>query len=317
MYLIYGNSFHLIDEEINKIIKEETNIIKYDLNISSIEDIILEAMYTSMFQDKKVIIVKNSYIFNSSKTKKEDNEDNDNLNILYDYMNKENPLTTLIFTTYENIDMRKKVTKEFKNKYKIIEVGKFKYPSDLNLKVRDLIYKNKYRATSEVINYIIKCCNSNYDLIYNEVEKLFMFYHEPTEIKLVDAKNITSSIMEDNNFKFVESVINKDINLSLNILEDLTINKTDPIALLMLLAREYRLMLSAKLMQESGYSKDYICKELTLVDWQVEKLLKNASKYYDDNLKDYLKKLSLIDYKVKSGQGDSELELKTFLLSLI
>ena len=80
MYLIYGESYRLIEEEIEKIIKENTNVITMDLNVSSLEDVIREATYVSMFQEKKFLIVRNASFFTSSKTKEED------LDILFKYI---------------------------------------------------------------------------------------------------------------------------------------------------------------------------------------------------------------------------------------
>jgi DNA polymerase III delta subunit len=66
----------------------------------------------------------------------------------------------------------------------------------------------------------------------------------------------------------------------------------------------------------SGYQKSIICKELSLKEWQVEKLVRQQSNYYTDELKEYLKKLSLIDYKIKKGEIDKFIGLKTFLLEI-
>ncbi len=125
MYLIYGESYRLIEEEIQKIIKNETNLVTLDLQESCLDDILTEATYVSMFEESKIIIVKNALFFTSNKDKEED------MQKLLNYM--ENPIatTTLIFTTYEKIDNRKKVTKMFEKKYKIINVQDWVKNDDL------------------------------------------------------------------------------------------------------------------------------------------------------------------------------------------
>ena len=142
MYLIYGESYRLIEEEIQKIIKNETNLVTLDLQESCLDDILTEATYVSMFEESKIIIVKNALFFTSNKDKEED------MQKLLNYM--ENPIatTTLIFTTYEKIDNRKKVTKMFEKKYKIITVGNLS-KIDLTNKVRDYLFKNKYKRENE------------------------------------------------------------------------------------------------------------------------------------------------------------------------
>lgn len=307
MYLIYGDSFRLIEDEIAKIVKDETNVITLDYGTSSLNDILTEASYVSMFQEKKFLIVKNASFFTSAKDKEDD------INLLLSYMENPISLTTIIFVVYDKIDMRKKITKEFSAKYKIISLGNLS-KNDLMTKTRDLVFKNKYKISNDALEYIIDCCQNNYDFIYNEVHKVFLFYMEPQEIKLEDVKHIISKTMIDNNFKFVEAVINKDIKKTLVILDDLMVLKVDAIALIMLLAREYRLMLSVKTLMSVGYPKKSICKELALQDWQVDKLSKNCTNYYDETLEENLKKLANIDFLIKSGSGDKDLELKKFLL---
>ena len=309
MYLIYGESFRLIDEEIKKIIKEETNVVMLDLALVSLDDVLMEATYVSMFEEKKILIVKNADFFGSGK------ESEENIEKLLQYMDNPISLTTIIFTFYDKIDLRKKVTKIFKDKYKIISVSNITF-DDLIIKIRNYVKNNGFKISTETIQFIMNCCQNNFDLIYNELNKLFLYYLEPQEILLDDAKKIVSRSLMDNNFKFVEAVIEKNMVKATKILEDLYAIKVDPIALLMLLVREYRLMYSVNILMSEGYRTNAVAKELGLQAWQVDKILKNASKYYNDDLALYLKKLSVLDFEIKSGKADKFLALKTFLLEL-
>ena len=310
MYLIYGESFRLIEEEIEKIIKTETNVITMDLAVCSMEDVLTEAMYVSLFQEKKFIIVKNALLFTSVKASEEE------VKLLLDYLAHPVSLTTILFTTYEKIDARKKITKEFSEKYKVIAVGHLS-ASDLLNKIREYVFFNEYKMDTETMQYIISCCGNCYDLIYNEIHKLFLYFMVPQKIELKDVKKIVSRSIQDNHFKFVEFVISKDIKSALSVLEDLYLLKTDPIQLLILLAREYRLMYSTKVLSSLGYPKNSVSKQLGLQDWQTEKLLKSSALYYKEDIGNCIKKLASIDMKIKKGEGDRFLEIKTFMLSLL
>lgn len=309
MYLIYGESYRLIEEEIKKIIKNNTNIVTMDLSVSTLDDVIREATYVSMFQEKKFLIVRNANFFTSEKTKEE------TLDILFKYIENPIPLTTIIFTTYEKVDARKKIYKEFSKKYKVISVSNLS-ANDLMSKIRDYCFQNKFKIDNESISYILNSCGNHYDLAFNELNKIFLYYIEPQKIEMCDIKEIISKTLVDNNFKFVDAVIHKEYKLALKLLEDLIVLKVDPIALLMLLAREYRLMVSVSTLMRSGFRKNEVAKNLSLQDWQLDKILKENANYYEDDLKFYLKELAKIDYKIKSGEGDKFLELKNFLLSI-
>ncbi len=307
MYLIYGESYRLMEEEIEKIINKSTNIVTMDLKESTLEEVIQEATYVSMFQEKKYLIVRNATFFASDKLKEETQE------LFFKYLENPVSLTTIIFTTYEKIDARKKVYKEFAKKYMVISVSDLSV-GDLMGKARDYCFKNKFKIDNETNSYILNACGNHYDLAYNELNKIFLYYREPQTINLNDVKEIVSKTLVDNHFKFVEAVVNKEYKLALRLLDDLMVLKVDPIALLMLLAREYRLMFSTSTLMRSGFLKKDVAKQLSLQDWQIEKILKEASNYYEDDLKYCLKELATKDYKIKSGQGDKFLELKTFIL---
>ncbi|MCI9280254.1 MAG: DNA polymerase III subunit delta [Bacilli bacterium] len=307
MYLIYGESFRLIEEEIQKIIKNETNSVTIDLMDSNIEDVLTEATYVSMFEESKFIIVKNALLFTSNKEKEED------VQKLLNYMENPVPSTTIIFTTYEKIDNRKKVTKAFEKKYKIINVGGLS-KMDLIAKGRELIFKNKYKIENETLEYITESCQNNYDLIYNEIQKLFLYYETPSTIRLEDVKEIISKSIVDNNFKFIEAIVNKNLKKALFLLEDLYRLKIDPIVLVRLLAREYRLMYQVKFLMSKGYYKKDIGKRLKMQEWQIDKLSKNSSDFYEEDLKNFIKKIADLDYKIVSGNDDKFLIFKSFLL---
>ena len=214
---------------------------------------------------------------------------------------------------YEKIDNRKKVTKAFEKKYKIINVGGLS-KMDLIAKGRELIFKNKYKIENETLEYITESCQNNYDLIYNEIQKLFLYYETPSTIRLEDVKEIISKSIVDNNFKFIEAIVNKNLKKALFLLEDLYRLKIDPIVLVRLLAREYRLMYQVKFLMSKGYYKKDIGKRLKMQEWQIDKLSKNSSDFYEEDLKNFIKKIADLDYKIVRGNDDKFLIFKRFLL---
>ena len=58
-----------------------------------------------------------------------------------------------------------------------------------------------------------------------------------------------------------------------------------------------------------------IAKKLSLRDWQVTKIMKNASNFHIDDLKDYIISFAHMDYKIKSGSWDKVMGLYTFLIN--
>ena len=309
IYLLESESHIKLEKEIEKITEKSPNKIIYNALDCSLEDILSEASYVSMFDEMKYLIVKNADFFGPLKLKEKEET------MLIQYLESPYPLCTIIFATYEKVDQRKKITKSLLEKYKYIKIPATK-GLELYNEVANLLVEKKYYAEKDVINYLISSCLNNYDLICNEIEKIDLYYGKPTKINLETVKNIVSKTMTDNHFKFIDAVIEKDLKKAMNLLEDLITMKIEPLSLINLLAREYRNMMEMRYMMNQKYSSKEMKEELHMQDWQLEKLRKNAMNYHEDDLKDYLIRLEKLDYKIKSGQIDKLVGIKLFLIDL-
>ena len=119
--LINGESILLVNDAINKIVKDNKNVTSFDMNVNTIEDILLEAGYFSMFEEEKFIIVRNANFFGTGKLNEKDTEK------LLNYFNNPNSLSSLIFICNEKLDSRKKLTKVMKEKYEIITIPNLRF----------------------------------------------------------------------------------------------------------------------------------------------------------------------------------------------
>lgn len=304
-YLVISDSYRIIDEEISKIIADNSNIVSFDMNNNSIEDLIIEAGYISLIDDQKYIIVRNSSFFTNVKVSEKE------LKLLESYLDSPNPQTTIIFTSTKNADERKKITKVIKNKYKFLNIPKLK-DYELHKKIDQIAASRGYKLSGESIDYIIKSSLSNYDIIYNELEKIFVYYDKEKNIRDEDVKALVSNNIEDNIFKLVNAIIDKNYSLMFKLYNDFKTIKEEPIAVISLLAREYRNMLIIK----SNKNESNLLSVLKLQNWQYEKCIKQSYNYSIDDLKNQLKSLYNLDLNIKSGRVDKYTGLELFMLNL-
>lgn len=304
--LISSESRMLIKEQIDEIISSSQNIINYDLDNCSIEDIINEASYINLIEEQKYIIVKNCNIFSSAKMKKEDE------NLLTKYLQDPNLNTTIIFTLQKSISLKNPIVSIIKKQYKIIEIPKM---NEYNLvkKIMSDLKKQHYNIDYETSKYIVKNCLNNYDLIFNELEKIKIFYGDKKDILLNDVKNLISNNIEDNVFKLVNSVIEKDDKMY-KYFQDLKLFKEDPIKLIVLIAREYRYMYILKNVQDMDEQE--LCKKLKIQKWQLDKFKRNAYSYKSEELKENIQSLFNLDKNIKNGKIDKYLGFELFMLNL-
>ena len=304
-YLIISESYHLINEEIKKIIKDN-NYLTFNMNNFSIKDLIDEASYFSFESTKKYIVASNADFFGASKISEED------LELLYKYLLKPNSNTVLIFTSLSNIDSRKKIVKEIKVNNGLIIIPKMDKKT-INITLSKYLKNRGYDADYNTINYIIDNSYDNLDIMFNELDKIILYYDKPCKVNYNDVVKIVGTKLDNNNFHFVNAVIEKKLDLALKLLKDLKIYKVEVTSLVILLAREYRLMYYVKKMY-ANMNITEICSYLGLADWQVSKLYNNSIHYQEKELLNNLVLLCNIDLNIKKGLWDKDVAFYTFLL---
>ena len=306
-YLISSESYRLIEKEIKNIVKNNV-YFTMNLNKVTLEDIIKEANYFSFDNNKKYIVVSNANIFGTAKITDKDND------LLVSYLNKPNPNTIIIFTTLNGIDLRKKITKLIKEKYTLINILPFNY-QEKDDAITSYVKEYGFTIDANAKQYILNN-TSSLDMIFNELDKIFLYYNNKTNIKLNDVKNIVGSLIDNNNFHFVNAVIVKNLMESLRLYKNLKVYKVESLALINLLAREYRLMYFLKRYDSKKMSLKEISVKLSLQDWQIKKLYQNSLEYTEDELLTNIKKLANIDIGIKTGTFDKDAALVTFLVDV-
>lgn len=306
IYLISNESYRLLNEEIKKIVKNN-NYETFNLNKSSITEVLEEASYLSLDNNLKYLVVSNADFFGSDKV------DDKLVEQLLKYFNNPNPNTVLIFTTQKPIDSRKKIVKLIKDKYQVISDAK-KDKMALSNFLTNYVKRNEFSIDYQTINYIINNSYTNLDIMLNELDKIMLYYNFPCTIKYNDVVSIVGNSLDNNNFHFVAAVVSKKLPDALRLFNSLKVYKVDSTVLVALLAREYRLTFYVKKLYQDKWSLKDICNTLHMADWQVDKLYNNALHYSESELLRNLVLLCDIDMNIKKGLWDKDTALYGFLL---
>ncbi len=312
IYLISSTSYRLMEDEIKKIVKDNS-YSTYDLNVDNIDDIIEEAAYLSLFSDKKIMLIKNANIFLANKKGSDSEESSSSKDKkLLDYLDNPNPDTILIFCVYGKANGTKKITKIIKEKYSYIEIVDLKIKDIFEL--TDKLFKNMgFKLDRDTIYYIINSLQNNYDLVYNEALKIELYYGDRRDVKREDIENIISHSMMDNNFKFVDAVIKRDLRNSFKYYDDLMIQKVEPIMLLGMLAKEFRNMLLVKKSLKST-KNDLLNLTGLKFEFQIDNVINNSYSFNEKQLEDLLIYLCDLDHSIKIGKVSNKLALQLFIL---
>ena len=309
VYIIKSESYRLLDSKIKELTDgiDKENITHFDLTIDTLKDIIEECNYTSLFNDKKAVIVNNTNIFGTKYEYKEDME------LLEKYLNNYNKDTELIFIT-DSVSLKKKCVKIIKDNGNLFELKK-PVGDDLRKMVIDYLKQDNFKIENSALTKLITNTLENYDFILNELDKVIVVKKDYL-ITNEDIDKYTIKIIEENIFDFVDLVIKKDTKNIFIKLEKYILEKQEPAILLSNIASQYRLIYSVKNLTRKGYSEKEIALELGIHPYRVKLAREKSYNYTNDELKEKLLNIGSLDEKVKLGIIDKYVALKLFLVNL-
>lgn len=303
--ILYGTESFLISEYIKKIQKENNieNVVKYDLEDTTIEDIIEDALYMDLFNNKKMIIVNNSYFLNDL---------NIDLEPLENYFKNQNENTFLFFISdKEKIDERKKIVKFFKKENIIKSFNKLD-ERNMEEKIKSTLEKHKFKIDYLAIKELINRCKNNYEDIMNEINKLLLYKMEKKEITLDDIKTVVNKPLEDNIFKLTTAITESNKRKIFEIYEDILSVGEDPIKIIVMIANDFRLIYELKLMKD--INENELAKIMKIHPYRIKVTKEKEILYTKEKLEEILNKLSDLDFNIKSGKVDKYVGLELFLI---
>ena len=315
IYLLYGEENHLINKEIENIIKHflgndiENKIIKYDMIENNISSAIDDLTSISLFSDSKIIICNNCYFLTGSN----EGDINHNTDYLMNVVDKSLDNILILVVNNAKLDERKKIVKELKKRVNTKCFLKLKKDEIIKY-VLDEFKKDKYDINTKTINLFLDIVGNDLDIIYNEIEKLKLYKYDEKIINDKDVDNISSRMLNDNIFELVDAVVNRNIEKSLELYDDLLLMNEEEIKLIIIIANQFRLIYQTKNMCKSGYSEFDIAKQLEVHPYRIK--LANEIRIDENKALDYLYRLSELDINIKNGIVDKSIAFEMFLLNI-
>lgn len=313
IYLFYGIEDYLIQKEIDSIKQknniEEISISRYDLTNTNIEKIIEDCEMNSMFTDKKVIIVNNSYIFTGQSKKGQIEQ---NLEALEKYINNPNIDTLLIFISdSEKLDERKKIVKLIKQKGIVKELNT---TTNINSIVKSFF--NDYKISDSSITKLINRVGNNLPLLEEEAEKLKLYKDDIKEINDEDILKITNKNVDLDIFKLIDNIIMKNKKVATETYNEMIKYGEEPIKILIMIASQIRLMYQTKLLYKKGYTEKDSASLLGIHPYRVKLATEKGRKYTESDLLMYLDNLADLDSKIKQSNIDKKMAIELFILKI-
>lgn len=305
-YLIVGVSYKLIEKEIEKIV-DGRHYKTYCIGDISLDDVLTDASYCSLFDDEKIIVLKN---FEELSNKEKE------LELLNAYLDEKNN-TILILVSTSGLNSKSKPNKEILSKLKVIETKNPTKAYEVALFVKEIAKEYGFKINDDVASRFAVKCASNIDVIIMEMDKLKLIKGTNALINMDDISKSVANYNADDSFELKDAIVNKDIKRAEELINEAESAKLELIPIVVMLAKEYELLYTISSLVRCKKTNEEIGKLLGNVHpYRVKMLRMCASKYSEEKLKGLLLYLCNLDLKCISCDNLGLLELKKFLLEL-
>lgn len=304
VYIIKSHYYHALKEKLNELILSD-NRINFDLEEDKLSDVLEEANYVSLFNEEKYIVVRNMKYFSNKGDYKRENE------LIDAYLNNESTNTIIIFIV-NDLNLKNKNVKKIKDNNNLIIINEFQ-KNELDEQIKKYIKENNYKIDYQALNLLKTKCINNYDIIINELNKLFLI-KEDSQITLNDVEKNVSNMLEDN-FEFINAVISKKITMFKH-LDDLIELKVEPTIIIGQLVSQFKLIYFVK--DALNYiSESEIANTLKMHPYRIKLAKENSFNYTVSELDTIIDNLINLDLNIKDDFQNKYQLIRIFLLDLI
>lgn len=319
VYFIYGSEAYFIENLRNQLIDKVTNndedsLSIYDLEEVPIDDAISDAETYPFFSEHKLVIAANPVFLKPKPDKLPFEHD---VTALERYITSPADYTTLvIIAPYEKIDERKKMSKLLKKHTTVAECNTIK-DHDLKQWTDSLARQLEVTITDEAYEIFEAELSTNLHQLENELHKLSLYVGENGEITKEVAEALVSHTTNSSSLRLVDAVIAKDLQKAITIFKDLVKMKEEPIALISLIAFQFRSILRVKHLKQQGYSQFQMQKQLGIHPYVVKIALNREKQFTVDKLERIIIQLANTDADIKQGKVEKDLAFELLLYELI
>lgn len=319
IYLLYGNERFLIEEKRKTLIGNDINefdVNVYDMTETPIEMALEDAETLPFLSDKRFVIIKNPYFLTSEKKLASQSEVEHNLKKLEQYLENPSPYSLVIFEApYDKLDERKKIVQLLKKAAQVFEASALQ-DKDVHAWLHSESRKLNIEMDDDAVKHLYRLVGKDLKKLRNELVKLSLYVGENGRVTEETLDLLVSRSLEDNIFALVDHVVNKRMTEAFQTLRDLIEQKEEPIKIVALLARQFRMIAQVHTLRKKGYTTKQMANHLKLHPFVVQKTLQQANQFSQTECHRMIQQLAEADYFMKTGKYDKQILLEIILTKI-
>ncbi|MGL6198471.1 MAG: DNA polymerase III subunit delta [Lachnospiraceae bacterium] len=306
VYLLYGEEDYLKKQYRYKLTKalgaadDTMNYSYYEGKNIPVGEVIDLAETLPFLADKRLIVIEDSGFFKSA------------ANELADYIKELSGVTHFVFVEHE-VDKRNRLYKAVKDKGRAVELGQ-QNETTLVRWIAGSIKKEQKQITESTIHYFLSKVGIDMENIQQELEKLFCYTMNKSQIEREDVDAICISQITNQIFAMVDAVAEKKQKKALDYYYDLLALKEPPMRILYLLSRQFKILLNVKDLTQHGYGNKEIASKAGVPPFAVSKYLQQAGAFKGNELQAILEYSADSEERVKTGRLNDVLAVEIFIM---
>lgn len=328
VYLLYGEETYIRDEVVS-MFKDKLlppKVLDFNLDIldggqAAPDEIATLAATMPFMAEKRLVIVKNAEFFKSRRKNKDENTEEvkeerspAGEKALLDYLS--NPATSacLVFTA-GSVDKKKKLYKAIEKSGQVVEFSPLK-GRELNLWLEHRFAAAGKKAEPTAMAELITAVGNNLQQLAGEVEKLISYTGQRSTVKRDDVTTLVGKTVELSIFDLVDAAGEQKYEKAVKMLREMVIYGEPPVRILMMIARQFRLLLQVKVLHSAGLMEKQIATKMQLHPYVTGKCMRQSRNFQREELEQSLEEILAADVAIKSGQQEPLLALEILLAHL-
>jgi DNA polymerase-3 subunit delta len=177
--------------------------------------------------------------------------------------------------------------------------------AQINQWVEKRVKSLKSSISPIAVELLVRLVGNDLWMMANEIDKLVL-YTGDRSIEEDDVKTVVSNVQEANVFAMVDAIIESRVALAQQLLQQLFKQGMAPSQVLVMLARQVRIVFQVKEMRAAGRSRGDIQSSLGLTsDFVLRKAWEQADRYSLARIREVYHKLLDADIAIKTGRYDN------------
>ncbi|MGN1319239.1 MAG: DNA polymerase III subunit delta [Lachnospirales bacterium] len=306
VYLFCGEEKYLLLEYENKLRNavmpkeaELMNLVKFD-GVDDVEKVASAVETLPFFSPYRLVLIKDSGLFKTGKKEMTDKMCEVIKNI---------PSSCVVVFTNEEVDKRNSLYKAVKKYGYVCEIKTLK-DSEL-IKWVEVNSLGKIKGSTAA--YFVQNVGNQIEALKAEMDKAISYSGDKAVTKEV-IDNICTKSLESGMFDMMDSIGLKKADKALDIYNNMLFMKQSPVAVLTMIARQFKLILQCKYLLKKGYTKSQIALELSLRDFMVEKYINQSKNFSVTTLMEAVKDCAELDVRFKQGLISDVLGVEMIIL---